>query len=314
MKEIKRLIRKILPTDTKPVETKGKKRKEDGNYSRFLEPLKHDPLNAELHADFSDYCTEIGNHYLAYAEYRTAVALGLSPNKQILEDKKSSLPELLILNHNQYYRFRTLAVEVLKRAKEAGLENISILDIGGGHGQLAAFLPDAKYVLVEPDVNGISGIDLPFEDRSFEFVVACHVLEHIPPEQRHDFLNALVAKSNTGAVLLNPIYVEGSHNDARIDLYIDILNARWAKEHKECKLPKVEELQSYGQENKVRVDIEYKGTVSSSMALVFAAHYSNAAGLKGQYEKVNRFYNELLIDQLDSKDFPSFGLFYLTRK
>jgi 2-polyprenyl-3-methyl-5-hydroxy-6-metoxy-1,4-benzoquinol methylase len=60
---------------------------------------------------------------------------------------------------------------------------IKVLDVGGGHGQLASFLPEASYCLAEPSVNGISGADLPFADRSFDYVVSCHVLEQIPEVQ-----------------------------------------------------------------------------------------------------------------------------------
>ena len=97
--------------------------------------------------------------------------------REFIKKYKSTIPQPLNqFNHNRYYRMKTLS------DKLNGLfeySNFSILDVGGGDGAFSVFVPDAKYVLAEPCVNGISGIELPFKENSIDVVIACHVLEHI---------------------------------------------------------------------------------------------------------------------------------------
>ena len=62
------------------------------------------------------------------------------------------------MNHNRYFRFETLSRKVQELA---GGETVSVLDVGGGDGELAQFLPQVGYFLAEPGVNGISGESLP---------------------------------------------------------------------------------------------------------------------------------------------------------
>jgi hypothetical protein len=83
-------------------------------------------------------------------------------------------------------------------------DDFSLLDVGGGEGVLSLFLPQVQYVLVEPTINGISGTELPFEDKSFDIVVSCHVLEHVPPTERFQFLGQLCTKARRHVLLLNP--------------------------------------------------------------------------------------------------------------
>ena len=61
---------------------------------------------------------------------------------------------------------------------------------------LASFIPDASYCLVDPSTNGISGVNLPFSNGTFDYVVSCHVLEHIPSGDRNTFLDQLLLKSS----------------------------------------------------------------------------------------------------------------------
>ena len=93
--------------------------------------------------------------------YKTAEYLGADRREidKRLDAFKRALPDPLTMNHNQYFRFISLSSEITRRA---GGTELSVLDVGGGEGQLAAFIPNASYCLAEPNVNGISGTELPF--------------------------------------------------------------------------------------------------------------------------------------------------------
>ena len=169
--------------------------------------ISKDPLNANLHFKFALHSIKIRNYYLANAELKTAEFLGeIDANlEKYKKHVASELPDLDAMNHNQYFRFKTLADELNLRSKG---ESYSVLDVGGGMGELASFIPDARYCLAEPNINGISGTRLPFLDSSFDYVVSCHVLEHISIENRRIFLDQLLSKCKRGLILLNPFHID----------------------------------------------------------------------------------------------------------
>jgi len=129
---------------------------------KYRSQLSTQPLDAEIHYNFANSANKCGQYNLSNAELRTAEYLGLDSAKVKKLDNKNNtlLQELTELNVNQYQRFIILQTHL-----NDFLENgDSILDIGGGHGILSQFMPDNRYFLVEPSVNGISGLKLPFPD------------------------------------------------------------------------------------------------------------------------------------------------------
>src|SRR5215472_9688054 len=89
-------------------------------------------------------------------------------------------------------------VELFKRA-QAGVENLSVLDVGCGDGQVLSqlahhgFGPELVGLEVSETGAGVArrqaeitrvvtfdGVQLPFPDSSFALVLAIHVLEHVP--------------------------------------------------------------------------------------------------------------------------------------
>jgi len=272
--------------------------------------LANDPLNANLHLQYAIDASKAGRCYLAYAELKTAQYLGARPEatEKLLHAFRQALPDPLSMNHNQYFRFSSLSSEIVDRA---GRTNVSILDVGGGDGWLASFIPDASYCLAEPTLNGISGTDLPFPNHSFDYVVSCHVLEHIPLNERTLFLDQTLAKAKRGVILLNPFHVEGTHIDERLRLFIEITGAQWAKEHLDCTLPKVDDVRSYADHRRLEICIKPNGTLTTTMAFVFIDYFAGKAECYEDWKKVNVFFNEKYTNILDSPQYPNSYLIYL---
>jgi len=282
--------------------------------NRFVREITEDPLNARLHFHYALDVSQKGNPFLAYAELKTAEYLG-EDQKQIEKHKatfRRDVPDLKYMNHNQYFRFTSLADEIISRAGKA---SISILDVGGGQGQLATFLPDNyTYCLAEPAVNGISGIDLPFPDNAFDYVVSCHVLEHIPVDERSVFLDQLLSKSGHGVILLNPFHVEGAHVNERLKLIIDVTGVQWAKEHFVCTLPKIDDIQDFAIERGLQIFVTPNGTLTTTTAFVFIDYFFGMTkGHSEDWKEINAFFNQKYKDILDSDKYPTAYMIYLGR-
>jgi len=276
----------------------------------LIKKIRNDPLNPLLHMEKAERAAAKGNHYLAFAEFKTACHLGLDIEQpeQLEERYRLALPEKSTLNHNLYFRLKSLADEIQRRSNGS---RCSVLDVGGGSGALASFIPEHSYCLVEPTVNGISGTDLPFADRSFDLVVSCHVLEHIHPDERKLFLNQLLSRAKTGLILLNPFEVPGTLPNERLRLVIDVTDAPWAKEHLDCSLPKIDDLKAYALERELKMDIRPNGTMTTSLAYVFLMHFAEMSSSKEAVSKINTFFNENYFEILDSPSFPNAYLVFI---
>jgi len=268
-------------------------------------------MNPNLHCQFAKQCLLQGKTTLAWAELKTALALGMNPKaiKRLENDISSRLPIKEEMDHNQYFRFYTLSSAIRRITHR---NHVSVLDVGGGQGQLAQFIPEATYILAEPTENGISGMNLPFSDKSIDYVIACHVLEHIPCNRRDQFLDHLLSKAKIGLILINPFYNEKTFVDERLKLIIEITGADWAKEHLECTLPKIEMIQEYATTRGLECTIQPNGTLTTSMAMVLVSYFAHKAGLPEDLKKVNRFLNLRYSDILNFEKYPNACLVILT--
>jgi hypothetical protein len=131
--------------------------------------------------------------------------------------------ELLSLPFDQYGRMRVaqhiayaLYTEIdAQRKGQEGPHKLRVLDVGGYPGMLRHFLSEENFEVsvldVVPDDGSIpgytqgSGMELPFEDDSFDVVFSLDTLEHIPASERDRFLSEIKRTARLGAVLINPI-------------------------------------------------------------------------------------------------------------
>lgn len=101
-----------------------------------------------------------------------------------------------------------------------------ILDVGGASQILSNFLRETKVISINLNTQGdiqYNGLNLPFKDLAFDTVVSLDVLEHIPKNNREQFINELIRVAQNEVLISTPL---GSlmHN-----LTEKKLNSLWVK-------------------------------------------------------------------------------------
>ena len=167
------------------------------------------------------------------------------------------------------------------------MTRLSVLDIGGGDGMLALFLPEVDYVLAEPGTNGIAAEALPFGPRSFDVVLACHVLEHIPAEARTAFLETLCRTARREVVLLNPFRPADSGRDEWLELVLAVTGAPWAREHLACGFPALAEVEAFAAARGLPCRAEPNGLRTLSTLHVLLSHYAGLAKRSHDLPRIN---------------------------
>lgn len=271
---------------------------------RLLAELRRRPIDPELHFSLGKTLLRAHDWPLAAAELRSAITLGKERDAawSWLQQAETRLPRLTRLEHNQYHRYQTLAREV---SREDDASGVSVLDIGGGKGYLAQFLPRVDYCLAEPSVNGISGVDMPFTKQSFDYVVSCHVLEHVPPGERVQFLDKLCATARRSVILLNPFHVDGTSASERLRFLLRVTGAAWAREHLECGLPFLDDLEKFAQQRGISYEVRPNGSITTSTALVLLEHFAKKSLRIAEFEQVCEFFNTQMLDLSTSEQFPN---------
>jgi len=288
--------------------------------------------NAEFHRQLGDIYYELKQWYPAVAEYRTSVTIGngdpglglalaeaylaagqvnhaialcekilkegeeqvLNEARKLLENAATKGERSLVsISPNRYQRLKRLADYLDDLYDDSDL---SILDVGGGDGMLCLFLPRAQYVLAEPDINGISGVALPFAEKSFDAVIACHVLEHIPRSERSMFLKQLCEKAKRHVLLLNPFF--DPNGQRGLNLIEELTKAPWAQEHLACEMPKLEEVEQFVAEHNYTINIYPNGSKITSIACVFLEYYANLAKRGSDLERINTLFNALFYESM----------------
>ena len=318
---------------------------DDEKFNNLLEDyilkIKNDPLKPDLHSELANIYASNKNWFFAIAEYRTNMALGNTSdslflslalayleikknelaqsiskkipkpiNKELkqkyndfIKKYKSTIPQPLNqFNHNRYYRMKTLSD---KLNSLFDYSNFSILDVGGGDGAFSLFVPDAKYVLAEPNINGILGTELPFEKNSFDVVIACHVLEHIQQRKRIQFLKQLCLIAKKYVLLLNPFYLPDTYVNERLKLVIKLTNTDWAKEHLDLTLPKLDDIKDFAEKNNYKYHISPNGSLTTSLAFVFLDHFASLSRKTDSLSEINNFYNTHLFNKLTNPELPT---------
>lgn len=196
----------------------------------------------------------------AQAESRAQAAQPPVPPRELETRLAPREGDLLSLPFDQYGRMlivqnimRALYTEIAEEAVEPDTDQFTlrVLDVGGYPGVLRHFLVGGAYDLtvidVVPDDGSIpgyyqgSGLDLPYEDDSFDVVTSLDTLEHIPNDHRPRFLSELRRVARYAVVLVNPIQsIDADLTEETLNDYIRwVLDAQQEQlaEHREYGLP-----------------------------------------------------------------------------
>ncbi|HEY0735710.1 MAG TPA: class I SAM-dependent methyltransferase [Herpetosiphonaceae bacterium] len=159
---------------------------------------------------------------------------------------------------DQFGRYHMLREAVDACREQLGVEQLSILDVGGFYddsGQptlpLKRFLPDDHVTVldvVDCDLPGYvkgDGTGLHFDAASFDLVVSADTLEHIPQSGRIAFWHELLRVARHGVILLAPF--GNTEVEAAEALLFEYIKAELRAEHQQLKehrdygLPRLDE-------------------------------------------------------------------------
>jgi len=125
-------------------------------------------------------------------------------------------PDISWTAFDRYARYGALARAI---TANLGPGRHHALDVGDNSGYLRAFAPDLDVVSVDREGNDRplegtrlvlgDGARLPFPDGSFDVVVSCDALEHVPPVHRGGFLQELIRCTRDLVVVAAPFDTPG---------------------------------------------------------------------------------------------------------
>lgn len=160
---------------------------------------------------------------------------------------------------DQFQRYQTVARIIEYYRANVSNDKFRVLELGANeHKDLKLFLPQEEIVFTDvnlteamksdKDFIEADGTKLPFEDASFDFVIATDVLEHVNPAKRELFLREAHRVSRITAILSFPFQSkEVAEAEKRVNEYYKVLAGEdfiWLKEHIENGLPTKTEINS----------------------------------------------------------------------
>jgi hypothetical protein len=166
---------------------------------------------------------------------------------------------------------------------------LRVLDIGGGDGFLSVLLPDADYVLAEPQVNRLSGLKLPFDPGTFDVTVVCHVLEHIAAAERGRLVDQALGSATRGVLILGP-FASGTDRPASEEGILEATGSPWAEEHLAHGLPSLEDLRACLDKRALRYEVAPHADARVMYWQFLALHFAALAGEDEAAAAATRFY------------------------
>lgn len=182
-------------------------------------------------------------------------------------------------------------------------QKLTILDVGGYKGRTADFLPEDTVTILDlydvKDKNYVQGsaLEMPFEDKSFDYVLSFDVLEHIPAGQRQRFFDECNRVAKFGVVICAPHKTPANERaEAGLnDLYKHLHDKphEWLREHIEYGIPDFAKLEAYVNKKGLHTARFYSNKVQLWTAMQTAIFINSRYPLAAEeLTKVNQFYNQ----------------------
>lgn len=182
-------------------------------------------------------------------------------------------------------------------------QKITVLEIGGRGDLLKEFLPNAEIFILDNELVSKSphfilgdATKLEFSDNHFDFIVSCDVLEHIPLEEREEYIREHYRCAKKTSIFIAPF--SGSENEK---LEADVLenymklsggeDYRWLREHKINGLPKLADIIDILNKNKITYDCVPLGDSNIWHFMINLSHL--IVFFNWKYEDVYKEFNEI---------------------
>lgn len=160
------------------------------------------------------------------------------------------------VSFDQYQRYKHVAeiIELIRNNMK-----YSILEVGANeHRNLEHFLPEDQitYLDIEvpehlkenPNYIEADATKMPLQDKSYDFVIALDVFEHILPNKRKEFISEINRVAKEGFIIAAPFDTEGVEEaEIRLNEYYKVLYGegfRWLEEHRQNSLPNLEKTEA----------------------------------------------------------------------
>lgn len=188
---------------------------------------------------------------------------------------------------------------------QTGKDKLKILNVGGRNGKMDEFLPNDEITLIdiregnEPNLIVGDATDMKelFKDGVFDVVTSGDVYEHIPTNKKEAFFNECTRVSKGLTIIAAPFDDENTQNAEELAReYFKKYTGKdheWLSEHDEIKLPSLEVLIKFSNEQNLVNQIFYSNNIDNWLAFQlasFASYWQSAdeEQTKNIYSKYNK--------------------------
>lgn len=238
-----------------------------------------------------------------------------------LDGPSIKIPTKLAESSFDYASRHQIIAEIIERYfKDKKPKNI--LDVGGLGSPLQQMVKSPITILDEeaedndPGKEKGDGADMRLADGSFDAVVTSDTLEHIPQNDRENFIKELVRVSDDLVILCAPFArLSVAEEEQKLqDYYVSLTGKehRWLMEHKDYGLPRLDEILGYFKKAGVSTTVFHHTSLDIWRQLMGINLVSNEMGFPLVHDKatkLNKQYNkEVLFNDFTDNGYRTFIL------